>query len=321
LEPKVGVRENRPHRSEQPNAGPTVLLVNTRAKAGQAALTSVRELLEKAGVRTDLALALNPGRLKSQILQLLTAQKAQRILVGGGDGSLSCAADVLAGREAVLGVLPLGTGNDFARSLGLPLTLPEACEVIAQGHERRVDVGCVNGRFFLNAISIGITARMAKELDPELKRKTGKFAYTVAAVKSMWKHRPFEVELETSDRTIRTRALQLVIGNGRFHGAGRVIAPEAEIDDHLLNVYLVEAKPSEPGKGRLGQAWVMARVAARLKTGNHVDDDAVLHLRAKEVRVNARPIQRMNIDGELAGKSPMNVSVVPGGLRVFAPRD
>jgi diacylglycerol kinase (ATP) len=101
-----------------------------------------------------------------------------------------------------------------------------------------------------------------------------------------------------------------------------VIAPEATLEDHTLDVYAVLADPSSPTRGPMSpwrQAWVLARVASRLKRGHHVDDDAVIHLRTRSVSIEAFPRQHVDIDGELEGRTPLNISVIPSGLRVLAP--
>ena len=171
------------------------------------------------------------------------------MIVGGGDGSLSAAARVLAGTGAVLGVLPLGTANDFARTLRIPTDLAAASRVIARGRVRRIDLGWTGRHAFLNAASVGASSELTRRLDDRLKRRAGKLAYPVAGAAAAAQP-PFRVRIGVDGRTEELDALQVVVGNGRYHGGGRLVAPDARVDDHLLDVYVLVAS-STPGRARL----------------------------------------------------------------------
>jgi len=313
-----------PPRRRALDDGPAVLVVNTKARSGKEAFEAAREALAARGVPLMSALALSRTSRLQRVLDDAVARGARRILVGGGDGTVSCAASHLLGRDVTLGVLPLGTGNDFARSLGIPDTVEAACDVIAQGFTARVDVGLANGRPFLNAASLGLATAIARRLTKRLKQKMGKLAYPVAAATQIWEHHPFRVRIKADTQSLELEVLQLVVGNGRYHGAGNVVAPDATLDDRRLHVYAITAPSVESGRegtglGQLEDMATLARVALSLRRGHHVEHPAVTSLRTSRLYVEAEPVQEVNADGELTGRTPMLFELVPAALRVYAP--
>ncbi len=301
-----------------------MLVVNTKSRSGKEAFETAREALTARGIPLIKCFAMSHPRRLRQLLDEAMAQGARRILIGGGDGTVSCAASLLLGRDVTLGVLPLGTGNDFARSLGITPSVEAACDVIAQGYTARVDVGLANGRPFLNAASLGLATAIARRLTKRLKQKMGKLAYPVAAATQIWEHHPFRVRIKSDTQSLELEVLQLVVGNGRYHGAGNVVAPDATLDDRRLHVYAVTAPSVDNGRegtglGQLQDMATLARVAMSLRSGEHVDHPAVTCLRTSRLYVEAEPAQEVNADGELIGQTPMLFEVSPAALRVYAP--
>ncbi|WP_224361683.1 lipid kinase [Hyalangium versicolor] len=301
-----------------------MLVVNTKSRSGREAFEAAREALAARGVPLLGSHALSSPDWMPRLLIEAVEHGVRRILVGGGDGTVSNAVSHLLGRDVTLGVLPLGTGNDFARSLGIPADLEAACDVIAEGFTARVDVGLANGRPFLNAASMGLATTIARRLTKRIKQRIGKLAYPVAAVSHLREQQPFRVRMKADDQSLELDVLQLVVGNGRYHGAGNVVAPEAALDDHRLHVYTITAPSSESGRegtglGQLEDLATLARVAMSLRSGEHVEHPAVTYLRTSRLYVEAEPSQEMNADGELIGHTPMLFEVVPSALRVYAP--
>lgn len=323
--PLVEPALNAPPRMRHLDEGPAVLVVNTRSRSGREAFEGARELLAAHGIPLRAAHALTrPKRLRAVVEEAI-ASGARRVLVGGGDGTISCAAQALMGRDVTLGVVPLGTGNDFARSLGIADTLEAACDVIAGGYTARVDVGLVNGRPFLNAASLGLTTAIAKRLTRELKQRAGKLAYPMAAAVELRTLQPFRVQLQADTRTLEVDALQLVVGNGRYHGAGNMVAPDATLDDRQLHVYAITAPSAadggeRTGLGHLHDVATLARVALGMRSGEHLEHESVVHLRTARLVVRTQPPMEVNADGENVGMTPMRFEVAPAALRVYAPR-
>ncbi|WAM25778.1 lipid kinase [Myxococcus sp. NMCA1] len=304
--------------------GPAVLVVNTRSRSGREAFQAARETLVARGVSIVECHALSRAVRLDAVVERMVARGTRRLIVGGGDGTLSRAVVRLLGRDVTLGVLPLGTGNDFARSLGIPPDIEAACDVIAQGYTARVDVGLANGRPFLNAASLGLATGIAKRLTKRLKQRAGKLAYPVAAAAEMKDLRPFHIRLKADDQELALDVLQLVVGNGLYHGAGNMVAPDARLDDRRLDIYAIAAPSAASGNegtglGQLQDIATLMRVALSLRSGEHVEHPAVTALRAARLYVEADPVQEVNADGELVGKTPMRFEVAPAALRVYAP--
>lgn len=314
----------KPPRRPDLDDGPAVLVVNTRSRSGREAYETARDALAERGVVLTECHALARAERLDAVVERMAALGTRRIIVGGGDGTLSRAVGRLLGRDVTLGVLPLGTGNDFARSLGIPPEIEAACDVIAQGYTARVDVGLANGRPFLNAASLGLATGIARRLTKRLKQRAGKLAYPVAAAAEVKDLKPFHIRLKADERELSLDVLQLVVGNGLYHGAGNMVAPDARLDDRRLNVYAIAAPSSASGLegtglGQLQDIATLVRVALSLRTGEHVEHPAVTSLRAARLYVESEPLQEVNADGELVGRTPMRFEVAPAALRVYAP--
>lgn len=247
-------------------------------------------------------------------LERVLADRPDVVVVGGGDGSLSCAAGLLAGTPTVLGVLPLGTANDLARTLGIPRGVDAACEVVARGAVVDVDLGRADGRVFVNVASAGLSVGVTRALDPALKRRLGSAAYGVALLRAYRRHEPFSATVELLDGDRRTLhwhdLVQVAVANGRHHGGGRTASPTAGIDDDLLDVYAIRA-------AAVGEHL---RIARALTDGSFVEHPAVEHLTTRSLRLCTDPPTPLNLDGEVVGGTPATFEVDRNALHVLVPR-
>jgi diacylglycerol kinase (ATP) len=299
----------------------TALVVNVRARRGEDWFARARAGLAERGVELAAAHAVDPDELPGRVREELS-RGAERIVVGGGDGSIAAAAGVLAGTRAALGVLPLGTANDFARSLRIPDDLERALRVVSRGAVRAVDVAWLGDRAFLNAASLGVSSELTRRLHHGLKQRAGKLAYPVAAPAAAVGQQAFKLRLELEGQVLEEDALQVVVGNGRFHGGGRLVAPRARIDDHRLDVYVLRAAADAADvrrPDRLRDLAALARYGWLLLRGRHLEHPRVFHARTGRVRVVTDPPLEIDADGELAGHTPAELRVAPGQLLVIAP--
>ena len=165
---------------------------------------------------------------------------ADRIVIGGGDGTISSALPELLRLDKPLAVLPLGTANDFARTLGVPADAMEAAEVALSGREHRIDIGSVNGRPFINVASVGLAAKVTEAQSTKLKRRWHVLSYLISLWRAVWEARPFYLEVELDGAPAWSGAVyQVSVGNGRFHGGGLTVSEHAAIDDGTFDLYLV----------------------------------------------------------------------------------
>lgn len=229
-------------------------------------------------------------------------------VVAGGDGTINFILPALVHTQTSLGILPLGTANNIARTLKIPLNLNAACEVLAVGTPKPIDVGEVNGHYFLTTASMGLSARITRALTRESKRRWGRLAYIIAAVKMALNAKPFSAELRLDGRTIQSTSVQIVVGNGLYYGTKMRVADDAEIDDHRLDVLSVE----------VSRWWELLRVVPSLKMGNHSKRDDVLTLRTNELEVTTTDPRKIDVDGELIASTPAQFRLLPNALRVLA---
>ena len=187
-----------------------VLVVNTRSRSGRDLYAEARQLLTRQGLRIEAAYPVrDPVRLP-EIVQGAIAQGHKLIIVGGGDGTISSVVDHFAYRDAVLGILPLGTANSFARALGIPLDLAGAAEILTGGGKvADVDLGRINDDYFANTAAIGLPALVGRSLPHGLKRWFGKFGYILTGAVLFARHKPFRAVLtegRPGNRAHRRRA-------------------------------------------------------------------------------------------------------------------
>ena len=297
------------------DAGRAVLIVNTRSRSGEQAFFEALNRLQDLGVPLGVTYAIrDPARLPETVREVLDEDSDYRLLIlGGGDGSVSSVVDFLAHRDVALGLLPLGTANDFARTLEIPSDIEGACQTIASGKVVDVDLGLAGDNYYVNVASTGLSVRVTQALSPRLKRRIGALAYPAAAIRAFLDHEPFSARLTFPDGDHEPveygRLLHVAVGNGRFYGGGIVVAPEAGIDDRRLDVCAIE----------LGRPRTLIGAARYLKSGDFIRLEGVHHHRTERVRLETEPDLPINIDGELVARTPQTFSVVHNALEVLVP--
>jgi YegS/Rv2252/BmrU family lipid kinase len=230
-------------------------------------------------------------------------------VVMSGDGLIGQIGGSLAGRDAVMGILPGGRGNDLARVLGIPTEPAEAVALLAQGARRRIDVGEANGRRFLGIASIGFES-VANRIANETKRLRGEFVYLYAGLRTLatWKPATFDLTLD-GQREVTYRGYSCQVANSRAFGGGFWVAPGAQLDDGLFDVVTV----GESSKLDFLKGMPMAR------RGTHLDQDSVSVERAAEVEVSCDRDFAVYADGEHLTDLPARLRVLEGALTVVAP--
>lgn len=284
-----------------------LLYVNRSSRRGEEEAEQAHALLQEAGLVVTACPA-GGGDDAAGFLRR-HARRAGLVVLGGGDGTLNGAAGALLEIGLPLGILPLGTGNDLARTLGLPLDLEEAAAVIAGGHTERIDIGRVNDRLFFNAATIGLSVTAGRRLNGEIKRRLGPVAYVRTVLDAVRANRSFEAEIDDGERTVRRRSIQLTIGNGRHHGAGMTVSDTAAIDDHRLDYYSLDPQPW----------WWLLRHLPELRRGGSSSGRGLWRGRAARLTVRTRPCLPVSTDGDVTSATPATLDVLPRALEVFVP--
>ncbi|MEZ5667592.1 MAG: lipid kinase [Alphaproteobacteria bacterium] len=288
---------------------PILCLINRHARSGEEAAEAVAEAFAAAGLPVSLHGVASPDEARALLRE--HGPGARAVVVGGGDGSISGLAGDLLALGLPVGIVPLGTANDLATSLGIPDDPAQAVAVIAGGVTRAIDLGCCNGRWFVNVASIGFSTEVAKAHKGPRKKWLGVLAYPLAWIDAYRVTRPFSVALTVDDRPVRARCVQFAIGSGRRYGGGLIISEDASHDDGLLWLYWV--RPVRM-LGWLGEL-------PALLTGRFSRAGRTVNMSAHRVRVETARPKQINVDGELDASTPADFTVRQRALTVFVPAD
>ncbi|MFF3669243.1 diacylglycerol/lipid kinase family protein [Microtetraspora malaysiensis] len=286
------------------------VVVNTRSRRGRRHYPEVMRLLRTG--RFDLVgvhQVTDPTRLRATIERALDATP-DLLVVGGGDGTLSSSIKHLAHRDVALGVLPLGTTNNFARSLGLPLDLARAVRVFTEGKVADIDLGLCGDRPFANLASFGVSVEVAGTVRPWVKRVLGRAAYPLTAIRLLPRHQPFRAYITVDGRRHEVLTHQLNIANGRFHG-GWQIARDISIDNRRLVAYQL-------GSGK--RLRLLAETLVRATTGRWQSLAGGPFVSGTEMLLETDPPMAADIDGEVRLRTPLVIKTIPNGVRVMVPQ-
>lgn len=282
------------------------MLVNPNARRGTQALEVVDQLAA-GGIDVTVERFSSPSEVSPDIVR--RAAQTDLVIVCGGDGTVAAAARGLLETGLPMGVLPLGTANDLARTLGLPLDLPEAAEVILRGRTERIDMGEVNGHAFFNVASLGLSADLAQGLTRESKQRWGRLAYAIRALQVLFAARPFQAEIINRQERIAVRTLQIAVGNGRHYGGGSVVHEHASILDGHLDLYSLDP----------GSVWKLALMFDAFRRGRHGVWAEVQTSKCVEFDVRTRRPRPVNADGDIVTQTPAHFIVRPAAIEVFTP--
>lgn len=286
-----------------------ILVVNATSRRGTRGFELAREVLK---IPLDRAFLVNRVDEALELIQEETKHGSSLVIVGGGDGTLSACATALVGSGTVLGVLPFGGGNTFARCLGLPLDVLGAVEVIRAQRVAAVDVGRVNGRVFLNSVGLGFSATIAKGLNPQTKQRFGLLAWLLLGARVGWRQRAIRLRLLGAGWGHEFRTHQFVVGNGRYVAGLLRSTPGASISNGQLEIFTL-------GDGGLA---TFVRDGLLWLRGQQVDSPTSRYYHSPTLRVESPdgPLGA-NVDGEILTETPLEIEVLPRTLRVLVPLD
>ena len=293
----------------------TCIICNPGAGSVDQGNDTVEQLRDTAG-SASVRLTRNSGEA-TRIARQAVDEGCELVVAAGGDGTLN---EVVNGvgphvDRVRVGLIPLGTGNDFARVLNLPATIEGCIDVLRDGHTRQVDLVRVTSdqvRHFVNVSAGGFSGTVGEKLTPEIKKSWGPLAYIRCAAEALPELRAYRTRVVLDDTTpLELNLYNAIIANGRFVAGGTPVAPQASIDDGLLDLVLVPERP-------MGE---IAAMVAQMLLGKHLASDAVVFRRAAKVYIDSTPGMWFNVDGELVGNEPATFEVLPRALQFVAPNE
>lgn len=282
-------------------------LVNPASGGGAApaAVVPVARTLRDAGCSVDVTYS--PGPAACRELARAAVGRGEVVVAVGGDGMVSSLAGTVVEAGGVLGIVPSGRGNDFARQLGIGGSPDDVAATLLKAEPRRVDVVDVDGRTVVGSVYAGVDS-LASEIVDRAHRLPRSLQYPYAAVRSIIEFRPSAYDVVVDGEAHRFEAFTVVVANSGYYGSGMHIAPDAVLDDGLLDVVVIRA----------ASKLSLIRSMPKLYDGTHVDLDEVVVLRGREVSVAAADPVLAYGDGERLGPLPVHASVRPQALQVLA---
>jgi YegS/Rv2252/BmrU family lipid kinase len=236
-------------------------------------------------------------------------QQAEVVIAAGGDGTINEVIQELAGTETALGVLPIGTVNDWAREIGIPLDVKGARDILVHGRTRHIDLGRVNEHYFLLMVGIGLDGAITQKVEQHPLKRLGVVGYLLASIWYGLRYRSFVTSVISNEREHKTSALQIVVGNTQLYGGAIKFTWQAKADDGLLDVVIVRRR------GVLGRLLV----AVELVLPGKKRMPWITYERSEAIEIQTPEPVAMQIDGDPIGSTPARFTTVPGALKVVVP--
>lgn len=265
--------------------------------------------LQSHGWRVGLWYTQGPGD-GGVLARKAVDEGADVVIAAGGDGTINDVIQGLVGSETALGVLPTGTVNVWAREMGIPHDTHGACQVLVNGQTRRIDVGWINGRYFLLMVGIGIDGRITQAVDHKPLKRLGVLGYALAALWFGPGYKGFPVVVNNNDVVVRTRALQVIVGNTRLYAGAFTFTWQACLDDGLLDLVIVRKR------SLLGRIVVLADFILRRKKRHRW----VRYEQVKSIQIDTPTPIAFQIDGDSGGQTPAILTVAHKALKVVVPQ-
>lgn len=283
------------------------LIINTGSRRSRDVLPRVIAAMKQYSIPADAVHDLHQTNNSQQLVKTIIADKPKLVVIAGGDGTVSALLQQFAYSNIEIGIVPLGTTNNFARSLKLSLDTARAVQTIARSKAKPVDLGNMNGHYFANVIGIGLSARIAKHVSDKSKKRFGRYAYGLTGLKQITHQGAFKVSVGDTNHDLRmyVETRQLIIANGSFH-AGRKIAEDAKMNNRELIIFALGSRSLRSMFWHTFDFYVGKRkkiIHASYLTGRHII-------------VATNTPQIVEVDGEIIGSTPLEISIAPAAVHV-----
>lgn len=283
-----------------------LLVVNPQSRNGESeALNEAIDLLRNSGIEVDVCVSESASQMAASIADYKHPDGV--VIVAGGDGTISSALELVYESKQTLAILPMGTANDLARSLGVPQDITAAAQVIADGKRERINLAKVNDKYFVNVAHIGLGVDVTNELTPKSKKFFGVFAYLGAFFSVIKRNKSFRVEIKADGYKHSVRVIHLAVGNGRYYGGGNIVDEDATLLDGQLNLFCL--KPQK--------WWQLLLLGASLRTGNLRTAERVICKTAQKISIKTSKPRELEADGEFKTNTPAEFEVIPKAIEVI----
>ncbi|MEH3037320.1 MAG: YegS/Rv2252/BmrU family lipid kinase [Sphingomonas adhaesiva] len=284
------------------------MIVNARSRKGRKLFRRACQRLRDLPFKVDAYAVKNPAHLDRTVRKALE-KGPQLVILGGGDGTISGLVDLLVGHDVILGVLPLGTANSFARTLGLPLDVDGAIDVFATGEPKRIDLGMIDEDYFANCAAMGLSPQIAETVPHRLKKVLGRVGYLGWAGYQLGRFKPFTLFVDDGTGEKKLRVVEVRISNGPYHG-GTWLVDDASVTSGRIVVQAVRGHY----KRRLVKNWFFSFLG---RDERHHD---TVSFSGTSIRVRTDPPLPISIDGEVLAHTPVTAHVAAGVIEVMVPR-
>ena len=287
------------------------LILNPTAgrRKAKRAIPVIKHIFKDRGADFEMGITQRPGEATD--LSREASRRDFRIIVAvGGDGTINEVANGIIGSSSILGVIPLGLGNDFASVINMPSNLKQACRVICDGPTREIDVGRINNRYFVNGVGIGFDAWVARESQRIRWFFLPKLIYLLAVIKMLFRYKPVSIKISLADTMLERKVLLIALGNGKSSGGGFLLTPEAKLDDGLIDACVIDD---------VARLKLLIDLPKTLK-GTHKSLPYVTTFKTKKLTIHSSSLLLAHVDGEILESSDYQIEILPRRLKVIAPR-
>ncbi|WP_440951205.1 diacylglycerol/lipid kinase family protein [Methanosphaerula subterraneus] len=286
-----------------------VLIVNTRSRKGEKLFQRAQDLLQSGGIDVVASYPIRKPEQLKEILRQVIEEGHTLIIVGGGDGTFNTVIDLFVHRDLVLGLLPLGTANNFARSMGIPMNLEGAVDAIVQGKMVEADIAMINDQYFINVASVGFSRETITATPDFMKRYLGIVTYFLYEIKYLISQRLFRctINMETETKVIYTRQV-LIMANGSFYGT-RKFCPDDHVDNGTLSIYLMDSL----------SRWQGLKFWFGFYFGRHLTYPESRLYTTESTIIETEPPRYAIIGDEKTIRTPIRVTIDPAAVKIMAP--
>lgn len=289
----------------------TVVFMNTRSRRTRKVMDRLKEDLADSQFEfVAFITCSSSGRFKAGLERLRQTTGLECVIIAGGDGTIAAVINAVKDLPRLrVGILPLGTANTFARSLGVPLNYSDAIAIVKAGRAKQVALGRVNDNVFVSSAAIGLSAVTLGRISNRTKRYFGIIAYLISGIKVLLTHRPFQCTLETPEKTYRFKTHEVFIANGPYHGNMPIDEHTSVYKDYLTFVAV----------GTEANRWQYTKSQLLLFLGRSHIDKGALKISARQATITTVPRRQVHADGEITTKTPAKFEIKPKAVTVFVP--